>query len=74
MNTIATMFQAFLTVCAMDGYGNLYGCKTFTPIEGASANEAVCKAKIKEFEVILQNRMRVPYAVRSKCIDKSIGS
>jgi len=58
----------------MDGYGNLSNCKTFTPKEGASVSKTACKARIKEFEGILENYLRVPYAVKGECKDKSIGS
>ena len=67
MATISTMFQAFLTVCQMDGYGNLYNCKTFTPKEGASVSKTVCKERIKEFEGLLQSHLKVPYAVKGEC-------
>ena len=73
MTTIAAMFQAYMTICMMDGYGNLYSCKTFTPKEGASISRTACEKKIKEFEGILRTRMVMPYATNSICKDKPVG-
>jgi len=72
MTTIAAMFQAYMTICMMDGYGNLHSCKTFTPKEGASINRTACQKKIKEFEGFLKTRMVMPYATNSVCKDKSM--
>ena len=50
MTLLATMFQAFMTVCMMDGFGNLHSCKTFTPKEGATQSIESCKTQIKDFQ------------------------
>lgn len=74
MTILSTFFQAYMTICMMDGYGNLHNCKTFTPKEGASISRDACEKKIKEFEGILKTRMVMPYATNGVCRDKSMGT
>ena len=50
MTILATMFQAYMTVCMVDGYGNLHSCKTFTPKEGAQKYKR--EKQIKDFQTL----------------------
>lgn len=67
MTLLATMFQAFMTVCMMDGFGNLHSCKTFTPKEGATQSIESCEKQIKDFQQRLNFYVMIPHASRGYC-------
>mgnify|MGYP001157214777 CR=1 FL=1 len=71
MNTITALFQAYMTVCMMDGYGNLHSCKTFTPKEGATVSMEACEKQIKDFQNLLQFYVLMPHASQGYCKDLS---